>query len=171
MRSQEEILHYLQHENDVFGFVEHVLAPYLTYENATPYRKLNVTAAQWEEAQAQAIAAAGVTTMGEVTLQDLKRYLPFAFTCVLDHKMVAAHRSIETMIVWLWLLGDEELCEFARDADNYVPLGAPVLGAIAAKYDVPIPDNPHLHNMIARQACQPRCAKGCPQKQPRGNKA
>jgi hypothetical protein len=65
------------------------------------------------------------------------------------------------MSAWLWLLGEEELHQFAEDSKNYPQYGAPILKKICEKYGFPVPEGEAIANMSQGLSCSQYCEEGC----------
>ncbi len=142
MRTQDEILARVQADRGVFGFAGEVLILFLDFEHAKPFLKDEVTAADWKPEPVDR----------ETILGQMREYMAFAWGKVEDHRGISAHRSVEKMAAWTWLLGDEKvLADFkAADYENY---GAPKLAVICHAYDFPIPDSEEIQRMSEGLPC------------------
>lgn len=153
LRTENEIKEfYLKHKKDDFlGFRAEVLVPYLSFENAKEFLTKEAKKRSWEKNRFKLTEAA--------VKKSLATYLEFAFGKALDHRGISAERSIEKLSCWLWVLGDEELYNFAQNDENYPNYGMPILKRIAEKYELPIPE----HSMVKRMAKGLPCVEGCTQ--------
>lgn len=154
MKTQSEIIEYYDNhrEEDMFGFVAEVLFPYLTFDQAKKYLKPEATAEGWGDVE---------PLTEEHVVGEMRDYMVFAWEKAADHRGLSASRSIEKMRAWLWLLGDEELRDFADDNSNYAQYGAPTLKAISEKYGFDIPDEPRIKRMVKGLPCRDGCGEGC----------
>lgn len=97
----------------------------------------------------------------EQVLEEMRSYMEFAWSKVINHRGISANRSVIKMGVWLWLLGDDELCEFVKDRRNFPQYGAPILARICEKYRFSLPDADGVWNMAIGRPCRPNCDMGC----------
>lgn len=153
MRTVDEIVEYYRREqgNDFFGFTAEVLLSYLTAEQFKEFAKPDADLSEWK---AQPLTR-------EYVLEEMRKYMEFAWGKVEDHRGLSAGRSIEKMQAWLWLLGDEETRAFADDGDNYAQYGAPILKKICEVYGFPIPEGEAIKRMSQGLPCYEGCQEGC----------
>lgn len=152
-RTQEEIVARLkvieERGDDFMGTIRSDMVDYLDYEHAKPFLKEGVTLEQWNDAK-------------QVDpLIELRGYMPFALDKAEGHRGISAGRSIQHMQTWLWLMGDDELLEFAENDNNYPNYGVPILAAICKKYYIQTPDEEWFKNMSQGSSCTPDCDEGC----------
>lgn len=126
-------------KDDFFGYGYEVLGQYLpeTFEDPE-------TAASLTE---------------ESVLAEAKEYLDFAFEKASGHRGLSASRSVIKLREWMWILGYDDVVEFADDPKNYPYYGVPILKRVAQTLGVEIPEE------IARwedgSPCSPHCDMGC----------
>lgn len=105
LRTQEEIIErikWLTEEQfrDFFGAARGDLVEFLTFENAKPFLRPDVTEESWNEIRKDA------------TLENIKLavadYMPFAWEKANNCRGISAQRSIDHMKAWLWLTGDDK---------------------------------------------------------------
>lgn len=104
-RTQEEIIERIQwlaeeQFRDFFGAACGDLVEFLTYENAKPFLRADVTEESWSDVYKAA------------TLENIKLavadYMPFAWRKANNCRGLSAQRSIDHMKAWLWLTGDDK---------------------------------------------------------------
>ena len=100
-RTQQEILERIAKikDKDFFGFETNDLLEYLTFENAKLYLIETANREDW--------IGMGVKTPREIMIE----YMPFAWEKANDCRGLSAARSMSHYKAWLWLDGDNELCE------------------------------------------------------------
>ena len=110
MREQTEILAQIEKwaKEDFFGVMARDLAGCLTYENAKPMLKPEITADDWTY----------YTADEEVKAQMLD-YMPFAWDKANDCRGLSAARSMMHYRAWIWLLGDDETLGALDDYEYY----------------------------------------------------
>ena len=86
-------------------------------------------------------------------------YLGFAFSKAINHRGISANRSVDKLKTWAWVLGRNDLVEFADDKSNYQNYGVPVLKRFAQAFDVAPPD--FIKNWPDGGPCEPGCEQGC----------
>lgn len=128
MQTQEAILERIKErtKEDFFGFETSDYVGGLTFENAKPFLKDEVTFDQWKPEY---------TTRDEVIAKILD-YMPFAWDKANGKRGLSANRSLSHMIAWIWLAGDNE---FAAKVDsefdnNYEFYGKNILAMICDFY-------------------------------------
>lgn len=123
-RSQDEILDRMndRKDGDPLGFETGEYIDYLDFENAKAYLKEGVTAEEWAEACSDT----------KPPLEKIKSYMPFAFGKAHGERGISANRSIQHMIAWAWLSGDDELLgKIESEYDHsYSAYGLPILRMI-----------------------------------------
>jgi hypothetical protein len=159
MRTQLEIAEKCkadEAENPLFGmFTTEVLIPYLDGEHAKPFLKKGSKTESWEkEIHSRHSTDADV-------LEEMKAYMGFAWEKTINHRGISSIRSITKMRAWLWLLGDNELFDWAGDEANYTNYGAPILMRISKQYKFEIPDEAAVFNMASGRKCRSDCQEGC----------
>lgn len=126
-RTQEEILARVQEEQDklfLFNFAFQDLLVYLTFENAKAYLNDDVKVSSWW--QEDDIV---VTPRDEIL-----GYLPFAWEKANNCRGLSAIRSIQHLVTWVWLDGNDELYEWVSDDENYRMYGKPILYRVSEAY-------------------------------------
>lgn len=153
MRTFEEIVAKCRDTESSFGFHLEVLVPYLPFEYAKEFLQDTVVEEEWNSK---------IIPLTEENLKgDMGDYMEFAWGKVIDHRGLSASRSIEKMVEWCWLLGDDESVAFAEEDKNYAMYGAPILNFICKKHGFPIPDEgEQLERMINGEPCHEDCY-GC----------
>src|SRR5216117_1530355 len=145
MRTQDEIVQKYKDSSDLFGFEGEVLMAYLDIEHLRPLCKDGADLSTWTPDP----------LTREQLLQDMAKYMMFAWDKVRNHRGLSAGRSILKMKAWLWLLGDDVLLKFAEDEHNYPNYGAPILKKICDKYGAGLttPLNGRLLRMAEGRPC------------------
>jgi hypothetical protein len=153
MRTNEEILARIEElkPHDFFGFQTQDLVGALDYEQAKPFLKDGVTAAEWDRDK--------MPRDREAVLAFIRDYLPFAVEKATNHRGLSANRSIYHLRAWVWLLGDEDYR--AIDWEKFRNYGAPVILQVAKRFEVMIPIGPDLIAMAEGRPCKPGCQSGC----------
>lgn len=153
MRTEQEIYEYYKQnrENDMMGFSAEVLLPYLSPDLVKEFLKPDADLSKWVQLELSEKAI----------LEEMKNYMEFAWTKVINHRGISASRSVEKMSMWLFILGDDVMVEFCQDDKNYMNYGAPVLKKICEKYTFPIPDDKGAHRMAQGEMCADECTMGC----------
>jgi hypothetical protein len=126
MRTQEEILKKIEEESkrpSLFNFVVSDLMGYLTYENAKPFLKEEVTGELWKTSPCNENSI----------LKEMKDYMPFAWSKANGYRGLSAARSMDHYTAWIWLLGDEYVEKFG-DIRNYEFYGKDNLKAICDEF-------------------------------------
>lgn len=153
LRSQEEILARIETKRgDTLGWAFEVLAEALTFENAKPFLKEEVSEADWE----------GLNTVDAVVGR-AKEYLDFAVRKASDHRGISAERSTVKLAEYAWLLGRDDVVT-AMDAAGYAQYGAPKvkaygvgMGFWSAEHD----SDQDFARMAQGELCSPDCEEGC----------
>jgi hypothetical protein len=144
-----EILKRIEETKDDFlPFRREVLVYALDFASAKPFLKPEATADGWP-----------VTTDTSIKKEALE-YLVFAWGKVRDHRGISAQRSVQKLLEWVWLLGDESLFESAKAA-RFAQYGAPILAVISKAWGASMPDDAATLRMIAGEPCVPECGEGC----------
>lgn len=154
VKTQEEIVqYYRQYQYDDFlHFTGDVLVRFLTVEQAAEFLRTDTDFSKW---QPKELTETNI-------ISQMRDYMEFAWGKVESHRAISAGRSVEKMKAWLWLLGDEEMWNFADNRNNYPQYGAPILKAICEKYGFEMPaDGWWFENMTTGKPCHPRCDNGC----------
>lgn len=120
-RSQGEILARAQAADDMFGWAQEVLLPYLDFEHAKPILNDGVTADGWAKYAADS---------AKVRDEALSYYV-FALGKIEDERGISAERSVVKLREYAWLMGLDDVVA-AMDAAGYAPYGAPKVAAFAA---------------------------------------
>jgi hypothetical protein len=155
MKTQSEIVeHYRSiRKSDFLGFQAEVLLSHLSFGSAKEFLKEDADQEKWGVA---------LPLTEEAIKEEMRDYMKFSWQKVLDHRGISASRSVDKMEAWLWLLGDDEMVAFAKDANaNYSQYGAPILKAISEKYGFGIPDDPRAARMAQGLPCVDGCDEGC----------
>lgn len=122
-RTQKEILAKIDEwENqDWMGTKRSDLIDYLSFENAKQYLKEGVTEKEWTERDLLTPA------------EEIEKYMEFAWDKANNFRGISAGRSLEHMMAWLWLDGQDEFLK-ENDINNYEYYGKPQLVAICELY-------------------------------------
>ena len=130
MRTYDEIIEFYEKhkQQDYLGTYAGDLLLYLPWEKIIPYVKDDSPdkKEEWEKDRSE--------LTDEAVKKELVGYLDFAFGKAYGGRGISSSRSIEHFASWLFLLGDDELFNFATDDRNYPMYGIPVLNKIRAKY-------------------------------------
>lgn len=108
---------------DMLGFEVSEYLPFLDFDDAKPYLKDGVTAAEWDAAKKPRTREAVLATMLD--------YMDFAWEKAHGERGISAWRSIAHFQAWLWLVGERDMAEQIADYDDY---GKPQLKAICRKF-------------------------------------
>jgi len=157
MRTQDEIVTRLKGiaGDDFFGFASETLIVYLDYDQARPFLKDTATPESWATSQKPQLRL-------EAIKAEMADYMTFALDKAENHRGLSASRSIDRMSSWLWLLGDDELLEFASSEGNFANYGVPFLRKICEKYELPMPKGEiWFENMSKGRRCRAGCDEGC----------
>lgn len=150
-RTQEEILARFRatRDDDMFGFKAEVLAKCMTFETAEGIRKKGITAEEWGQ------------PLNLSELRDAAReYLGFAIGKIKNHRGISAHRSVQKLEEYAWLLGRDDVVAAMRAAE-YPQYGAPTVKAFAEGmgwWDKP---DKALERMTQGLPCTDDCDEGC----------
>lgn len=99
LRTSHDIVNEIERiqNEDVFGIKTSDLIGYLDFEHAKPYLVPEATAEEWK-----------VLPRGrESILEQMKEYMPFAWSKANDQRGLSAARSLMHYTVWTWMIGDE----------------------------------------------------------------
>lgn len=154
MRTQDQIVAKVREEAEkVLSFGPEALTPYLDFTHAREFLKPETTEAQWDEARNE--------SGREAVLEEAKTYMAeFGWPKAQDHRGLSAVRTIDKMLAWIWLLGEDEL--FAKvEATDYAQYGAPKLKIICEHFGWPIPDDEPTQRMMRGEPCEQGCWQGC----------
>lgn len=128
-RSQDEIVarYHSRLDGDPLGFEVGEYIGYLDYEHAKPFLKPETTEESWNEIR---------STM-KPPIDTIRDYMDFAFDKAFDCRGISANRSVQHIIAWLWLTGDDEFTTEISDMyessyDNY---GVDILRRVCNKLD------------------------------------
>ena len=154
MRTVAEIFEYIeaQSEHDCFGFVIEALVEFLSFEEARPLLKPDVTPDGWTSKP----------RTRENILEAMRDYAAFGWGKIRDHRGLSTVRTVQKMTAWMWLLGDAEELRRKIDSDKikYAQYGAPKLAAICKRYSFPIPQDKRTKRMMQGLKCTEDC-DGC----------
>jgi hypothetical protein len=154
MRTQEEIVKKTAEADSMFGFEREVLLLYVGFEQAKPFLNPDLVTKPGAEAEWNACMP---PLSDDLIKADMAKYMAeYGWNKAMDHRGLSAGRTIEKMLAWLWLLGDEETIEAVNKA-GYENYGCPKLAIICQKYNLPIPSDPAVENMINGQPCSAGC--------------
>jgi len=91
--------------------------------------------------------------------EELLSYLNFAFGKAIEHRGISASRSVQKLTEWAWILGLDDLVEFAQDDSNYPNYGVPVLKKFAQHFNVIPPEE--IVRWPDGEPCGSSCTQGC----------
>lgn len=121
MRTQEEILERIKARKptDPLGFEIGDYVNRLSFDNAKPWLKAEVTEDEWKEFQDSQLAPT----------EKMQDYMKFAWGKANDMRGISANRSILHCLAWLWLAEEDEfLAKVELEYDtNYHYYGKPIL--------------------------------------------
>jgi len=137
-----------------FGFDKEVFVTYLTFNQAKPLLKPEVTSEKWGK----------VRSLSRVE-EDMKSYMIFAISKAADHRGISAHRSIEKMQAYTAILEVDDQIDWER----YRNYGAPILRQICDAmgwqelYTTEIEDwdRKPFDRMSQSKKCRDSCNEGC----------
>lgn len=89
----------------------------------------------------------------------LYQTLEYGFNKAWNHRGISASIVQEQIVELMWLLGDDEMMQFAENDSNYENYGVPILKAVARKFEHPIP--PEIETWEDGKPCCPECDVGC----------
>jgi hypothetical protein len=157
MRTAQEAWNYYTKnwakQEDVFGFMLEALIEFMPYAVAKEVARTEITEEEWDKDV--------VLLTKEKVIACMKDYMEFAWDKASSHRGISANRSVQKLVAWLMLLGDDDLVRFALNSNNYAMYGAPVLAKICEEYGFPIPNDSLLANMIKGLPCSEYCEEGC----------
>jgi len=155
MKTKKEIIERYRKikQDDLFGFTAEILLSRLSFDEAKEFLTEDAKAENWKAEPFDE----------QTVLAEMKSYMEFAWSKVIDHRGLSASRSIEKMRAWLWLMGDDELLEYADVDENYAQYGAPILMKICEKYGLDIPQDESVKRMSQGLPCMENCDMGCGQ--------
>lgn len=121
-RTQDEIVARIKQikRNRAFEYQSSDLLMFLTFENAKPWLKENVTAEKWQHLTDP--------------VKCIRDYMEFAWDKANDCRSLSADRSVEHMRAWLWLDGKDELSD--RLDEVYEFYGKPCLVLVCQEYGI-----------------------------------
>jgi hypothetical protein len=126
MRTQDEIVarFMLRKDLDLLGFEtgEYLLA--LDFEHAKPFIDPRATPERWKDV---------IFSGDESVLERMRSYVDFAYEKINDERGISAVRSISHYIAWLWLVGNDALCNWVESAE-YTDYGRAIMDRICAEY-------------------------------------
>lgn len=103
----------------------------------------------------------------ESLVEELEDYFQDACEHSICHRGIHASRTVVYYLAWAWLLNDMELFAYLMEPRNYPNYGAPMLMAVAQKYEMLdlMPSNKIDFEVFARmaagQVCSELCNGGC----------
>lgn len=127
-RTQKEIVKRIKEraKQDAFGFEVDEYIPFLEYEYAKEFLKDGISKEEWEQD--------GIPFKDPVKM--IKDYMPFAWKKANDKRGISAWRSLQHMVAWLWLAGEDEFLKEHNEFQDYEFYGKPQLIAICKKYNI-----------------------------------
>jgi hypothetical protein len=145
---------FLEGPRDMFGWRREVLIQFgLSFEFAEKWRSNEATLESW-----------GVPS-DERTRQAASKYLKFAMGKASDHRGVSASRSVDKLMEFAWLLGNETLQQDMERSQDFKQYGAPLLKAFAVVMDMIDVCDANVNAVLARMAtgekCDDLCMEGC----------
>jgi hypothetical protein len=146
-RTQDEIAERCKAKcEEPLNFESSTLLLYMDFAHARPFLIEDAAESNWSFHE----------PTREVLLAGMRDYMGFAWGKVLDHRGISAHRSVDRMRAWVWLLGDE------FPEVSYPQYGAPILKALCDQYGFGVPDNEDIRRMAAGEPCgmYPHCSCG-----------
>jgi hypothetical protein len=149
MRTQDEIVDFLR--SHVGGFTVEALIGYLDLAHAKEFLKptAKAKAEEWKQDPIEGV------------LKELADYMAFAWGKVEDHRGISAGRSVQKCSAWAWLLGREDVYEYANNDDHYAQYGAPALKHICEAFGLPVPQDEGVQRMCEGLPCHDGCESGC----------
>lgn len=130
MRSQEEIVKHIRERtsHDPFGFEIGDLYIQLDFNHAKEFLKEGTTAKDWNEGRMAA-------DNDQVIIEDMKRYMVFAWEKANDCRGLSANRSVMHFLGWTWLVNDNLYQRIKKEWDeNYCHYGKEILIMICEEY-------------------------------------
>lgn len=151
MKTYEEMVERVREKkDDMMDFTAEVIVPYLPFKYAKEFLKPEVKESDWEP---------DILTR-EVVLSEMREYMVFAWDKATGHRGLSASRSVSKVSTWAWLLGDDELHNFAEDNENYAQYGVPILKKFCEHYEFKMPDGEDIGRMAKGEPCHAEC-EGC----------
>jgi len=125
MRTQEEIVKRFKtrKEHDMFGFETDEYLPYLDYEHIKSFLKEGVKEGDYKQEKMTPVMR-------------IKDYMSFAWDKANSCRGISAGRSLQHMVAWLWLDGQDEFLKEWNELRDYEYYGKPQLIAICEKYGI-----------------------------------
>lgn len=158
MKTYEEIVKRIEQKiKEPLDFQHEVLLPYLPFEQAKKLFKQEAwdeIAKEWKE---QPLTREYVLGEAEVYMN------AYGWPKCQDHRGISAGRTVDKMIAWIWLAGDDDFAEIIErmiDTD-YAQYGAPILKRICERYGWQIPQDEPTQRMMNGLPCFPDCNNGC----------
>jgi hypothetical protein len=131
-RTQNEILVRIEaiKKDDFLGFQTSELFFALDFEHGKPFVRDGVTKEEYEDTRKKA--------KGHEPVEALKLYMPVAWTKANDCRGISANRSIDHIISWLWLAGEDNLLARVEDEYDlhYEFYGKPILEMVCEHFGV-----------------------------------
>lgn len=124
-RTQEEIVKRIQErkEEDFFGFERVTYMAYLDLEHMASFLDPR-----------EVIESHDPSLIDPV--DEIKNYMDFTWEKANNKRGLSAGRSVDRMVAWLWLAGENRLSDWASDSDNYYHYGKPILEKICDYYGI-----------------------------------
>lgn len=124
-RIQEEIVKRIQDrkDNDFFGFERITYMAYLNLEHMAVFLE-----------PGEVIISHDPSLIDPV--DEIKNYMEFAWDKANNMRGLSAGRSVDRMTAWLWLAGEDDLCEWVSNCDNYYHYGKEILEKICEHYNI-----------------------------------
>jgi hypothetical protein len=151
MRSRDEIIDECRTvlDGDAFDFRHEVLLPYLP-------RYMTAEFGPWQESADNVSKKPEERTDQEV-VREMSEYIgEFGWPKAMKHRGLSAHRTVQKLRAWAWLLGRNDLVAFCDDPKNYPQYGVPILLKFSQEFGLRIPrDTDHL--LMARGELCHKC--------------
>lgn len=111
MRTIDEIKDHIARitEKDMFGFMTADLVAYLPYAEAKRYLRQEATEEDWKPR----------SPAREAVIDVIKDYMPFAWDKANNCRGLSAGRSIAHMMIWLWMLEEDEASKAIEHYNMY----------------------------------------------------
>lgn len=151
MRSQAEILERIEQAYDPFIWQQPVLVECLDFEHARQFLIADATADGWAFEQC---------LTDEQAIARMRESMPYAWQQVIDHQGRTANRSVEKLIAWLFVLGDDETL-LGMMGRPFAMWGAPRLRFVCDRYEFPVPSERTVRRMSEGKKCRRTCDRGC----------
>lgn len=136
---------------DQFGFEAETVVPYLPFALARPYLRSDVAESNWRP----------ISLNGADVREQMRSYMEFAWSKVINHRGVSASRSVTKLATWCYVLGDDEAEAICRDESRYSQYGAPILAYLCDRFGFDRPANDAVARMARGQPCRDGCTEGC----------